>query len=109
MAAGLAPTLSGGAMCETCRRDFIRGAAALGTAGLFSSSVTAQTPRSDTGTPKLPGRGEFTIANAYVMTMERDFGDFVGGSVHVRDGEIVAVGHGVSGGETIDGTGMIVM
>ena len=58
---------------------------------------------------RLPARGEFTITNAYIMTMERDFGDFTGGSVHVRDGEIVAVGHGVSGGETIDGSGMIVM
>ena len=69
----------------------------------------AQTPRSDTTSSRLPARGEFTITNAYVMTMERDFGDFTGGSVHVRDGEIVAVGQGVSGGETIDGSGMIVM
>ena len=96
-------------MCEICRRDFIRGAAALGTTGLFSSPLLAQTPRNDSASTRLPARGEFTITNAYIMTMERDFGDFAGGSVHVRDGEIVAVGHGVSGGETIDGSGMIVM
>src|SRR5271163_4034141 len=96
-------------MCEICRRGFIGGAAALGATGLFSSPLMAQTPRADSGSTRLPARGEFTIANAYVMTMERDFGDFAGGSVHVRDGEIVAVGRGVSGGETIDGSGMIVM
>jgi len=96
-------------MCEICRRGFIRGAAALGTTGLFSPAVMAQAPRSDSPSTRLPARGEFTITNAYVMTMERDFGDFAGGSVHVRDGEIVAVGRGVSGGETIDGSGMIVM
>jgi 5-methylthioadenosine/S-adenosylhomocysteine deaminase len=96
-------------MCEICRRSFIGGVAALGATGLFPSSLMAQAPSGDASASRLPARGEFTIANAYVMTMERDFGDFTGGSVHVRDGEIVAVGHGVSGGETIDGSGMIVM
>ena len=81
----------------------------LGCNGAVFLSLMAQTPRSDSGSTRLPARGEFTITNAYVMTMERDFGDFTGGSVHVRDGEIVAVGHGVSGGEMIDGSGMIVM
>ena len=40
----------------------------------------------------LPARGEFTIANAHVMTMDPVLGDIAGGSVHVRNGEIVAVG-----------------
>ena len=96
-------------MCEICRRGFISGAAALGFAGasgVFSSPLMAQAPSGASST-RLPARGEFTITNAYVMTMERDFGDFADGSVHVRDGEIVAVGHGVSGGEMIDGSGMI--
>ena len=97
-------------MCEFCRRGFIRGAAALGTAGLFSSPLMAQAPNAATGSTRLPARGEFTITNAYIMTMERDFGDMPGASLHVRDGEIVAVGKAAtSGGETIDGTGMIVM
>jgi 5-methylthioadenosine/S-adenosylhomocysteine deaminase len=96
-------------MCEICRRGFIRGAATLGATAAFSPALMAQTPRTDSSATKLPARGEFTITNADVMTMERDFGDFTGGSVHVKDGEIVAVGHGVSGGETIDGSGMIVM
>ena len=100
-------------MCELCRRRFIRGAAALGltgAAGLFSSPLMAQPRRGDAASSKLPARGEFTIANAYVMTMDGALGDIPGGSVHVRNGEIVAVGKDVKGGgQKIDGTGMIVM
>ncbi len=100
-------------MCEVCRRSFIRGAAALGAAGaagLFSSSLTAQERLGNTGSARLPARGEFTIANAYVMTMDSGLGDIADGSVHVRNGEIVAVGKDVSGGgDKIDGGGMIVM
>jgi 5-methylthioadenosine/S-adenosylhomocysteine deaminase len=102
-----------GLMCELCRRRFIRGAAALGAAGatgLLSSPLMAQPRRGDTASTKLPARGEFTIANAYVMTMDGALGDIAGGSVHVRNGEIVAIGKDVKGGgQKIDGTGMIVM
>jgi cytosine/adenosine deaminase-related metal-dependent hydrolase len=100
-------------MCELCRRRFIRGAAALGVAGaagLFSSPLMAQPRRGDAPASKLPARGEFTIANAHVMTMDGALGDIPGGSVHVRNGEIVGVGKDVKGGgQKIDGTGMIVM
>jgi 5-methylthioadenosine/S-adenosylhomocysteine deaminase len=98
-------------MCDICRRGFMRGAAALGVvgaSGVLSSPLTAQA-QSGAGVARLPARGEFTIAGAYVMTMDRNLGDFTGASVHVRDGEIVSVGQGVSGGERIDGAGMIVM
>jgi len=97
-------------MCELCRRSFMRGAGALAAAvasGLFSSPLMAQTGG---GAARLPARGEFTIANAYVMTMDGALGDIADGAVHVKDGAIVAVGKDVSGGgEKIDGTGMIVM
>jgi cytosine/adenosine deaminase-related metal-dependent hydrolase len=97
-------------MCQICRRDFIRGAAALGTTGLFASPLMAQAQRGDAGASRLPARGEFTIANAYVMTMDGSLGDIADASVHVRNGEIIAVGKDVSGGgEKIDGAGMIVM
>ncbi|MBV8109247.1 MAG: amidohydrolase family protein [Hyphomicrobiales bacterium] len=100
-------------MCALCRRRFIHGAAALGVAGaagLFSSPLMAQPRRGDAASSKLPARGEFTIANAHVMTMDGALGDIPGGSVHVRNGEIVAVGKDVKGGgQKIDGTGMIVM
>ena len=85
-------------MCELCRRRFIRGAAALGAAGatgLLSSPLMAQPRRGDAASPKLPARGEFTIANAYVMTMDGALGDIAGGAVHVRNGEIVAIGKDV--------------
>ena len=97
-------------MCELCRRSFMRGAGALGVAaasGLFSSPLMAQ---AGGGALRLPARGEFTIANAYVMTMDGALGDIADGSVHVKDGDIVAVGKDLKGGgEKIDGTGMIVM
>jgi len=70
----------------------------------------AQAPRGDTGSLRLPARGEFTITNAHVMTMDSALGDIADGSVHVRNGEIVAVGNDVTGGgQKIDGSGMIVM
>ena len=86
-------------MCELCRRRFIRGAAALGAAGLFSSPLMAQPRRGEAASSRLPARGEFTIANAYVMTMDGLLGDIAGGAVHVRNGEIVAVGKDVKGAD----------
>jgi hypothetical protein len=67
-----------GVMCELCRRRFIRGAAALAAAGaaaLFSSPLMAQPRRGDAAPSKLPARGEFTIVNAYVMTMDGGSGE----------------------------------
>ena len=97
-------------MCELCRRSFLRGAGALGAAaasGLFVSPLMAQ---QGGGAARLPARGEFTIANAYVMTMDGALGDIADGAVHVKDGAIVAVGKDITGGgEKIDGAGMIVM
>ena len=99
-------------MCQHCRRGFLRSAAAFGAAGatgLLSSSLMAQAQRAD-GASKLPARGEFTVTGAYVMTMDNALGDVASGSVHVKNGEIVAVGKDVTGdGLKIDGTGMIVM
>jgi 5-methylthioadenosine/S-adenosylhomocysteine deaminase len=98
-------------MCKLCRRSFIGGAVALGVAGVtsrFSSPLMAQ--GAGGGSSQLPARGEFTLANAYVMTMDGALGDIAGGSVHVRNGDIVAVGKDIAGGgQRIDGTGMIVM
>jgi 5-methylthioadenosine/S-adenosylhomocysteine deaminase len=98
-------------MSGLCRRGFLRGATALGavsSVNLLSSSCMAQA-QLGSGSVR-PARGEFTIADAYVMTMDSALGDIQGGSVHVRNGEIIAVGKSVQGGgERIDGTGMIVM
>jgi 5-methylthioadenosine/S-adenosylhomocysteine deaminase len=58
-----------------------------------------------------PQRGrEFTIRNAIVLTMDPALGDFRSGDVHIRNGEISAVGEKLAGGGTsIDGTGFIAM
>ena len=96
-------------MHQLTRRGFIGGVAALGAAGpatLWSSPLLAQVG----GGGPLPARAEFTIANAYVMTMDPVLGDIAGGAVHVRNGDIVAVGKDIAGGgQRIDGNGMIVM
>ncbi len=59
----------------------------------------------------LPRRTEFVIRNGYVVSMDDKVGDLPCGDVHVRDGEIVAVGQNIAapGTETINGIGMIVM
>ncbi len=98
-------------MCVVCRRGFLRGAA--GVSAMLAAPVLAAEPTravtADTGT--LARRGEFLITNAYVMTMDPVTGDVPGGSVHVRDGEIVAIGKGIEApsARVLDGGGMIVM
>jgi 5-methylthioadenosine/S-adenosylhomocysteine deaminase len=60
--------------------------------------------------PNLPARGEFTVRNAIVLTMDATLGDFRDGDIHVRNGQIVAIGSQLPGGGTsIDGTGFIAM
>jgi cytosine/adenosine deaminase-related metal-dependent hydrolase len=79
---------------------------------LRAAPAVAGSVSSQTVSPgKLPARGEFIIQNAHVMTMEPGVGDIADGSVHVRNGEIVAVGRNLStpGAEVIKGDGMIVM
>jgi cytosine/adenosine deaminase-related metal-dependent hydrolase len=100
-------------MCEICnRRTFMGGALALGANALLASPLLAAARRgaaARTGA-KLPARGELLIRNAYVMTMD-DIGDIAGGSVHVRNGEIIAVAKEIKApnARVIDGDGMIVM
>jgi 5-methylthioadenosine/S-adenosylhomocysteine deaminase len=95
-------------MCNLCRRHFIRGAAAFGAASLFA---TPRLARAQSVAAGLPARGEFVIRNGHVMTMDNALGDIAGGVVHVRDGEIIAVGREVSapGAQVIDATDMIVL
>lgn len=59
---------------------------------------------------ELPQRGEFTLRNATLLTMDPAVGDFRSGDVHVKDGRLVAVGRQVAGGGTqIDATGFIAL
>ena len=101
-------------MCELCRRSFMRGVAALGAASAANASpalAQALRPPADLRTPVLPARGEFVLRNAHIMTMDPALGDFPGGSVHVRNGEIIAVGREVNApsAQVIAGDDMIVL
>ena len=62
-------------------------------------------------TQGLPLRGEILIRGAYVMTMSPMTGDIAAGDVHVRSGQIAAVGQRLQapGAEVIDGRGKIVL
>ena len=87
------------------RRDFLGGAAALGALGLAGCATT-----SGGAGGRLPERGEFVIRNAYVMTMDKA-GDLPNADVHVRNGEIVAVGAALAApaAQALDGRGMIAL
>lgn len=56
----------------------------------ISAGIAATPPL--TAAADAPNRGEFIIRNAHVLTMDREFGDFDRGDIHIRNGTIVAVG-----------------
>lgn len=107
---------------DNSRRNFLGRAGQLGTlaslgfvaqAGLMSNALAADKPlrpdvRSVSG--PLPKRGEYLIRGAYVLTMDKA-GDLPDADVHVKNGEIIAVGKGLRapGAETIDARGMLVL
>src|SRR5262245_16415724 len=59
----------------------------------------------------LPQRRELLLKNAYVMTMDSALGDIAGGDIHVKNGEIAAVGKGIKapGATVLDGQRSIVL
>src|SRR5262249_60005562 len=79
----------------------------IGTAAVVgAATLTARAaPAAD-----LPRRGEFVVRNAIVLTMDPALGDLARGDVHVRNGEIVAVGADLAtSAQAIDGRGMIAL
>jgi 5-methylthioadenosine/S-adenosylhomocysteine deaminase len=60
---------------------------------------------------KLPFRGEFIVRGAYVLTMDPELGDIPDGDVHVKNGEIIAVGKQLKapGAAVLDGNRMILL
>jgi 5-methylthioadenosine/S-adenosylhomocysteine deaminase len=89
------------------RRGFVTRLALLMAAGVMESrSLSAQDRK--TG---LPPRRELLLRNAYVMTMDPALGDIAGCDVHIKNGEIVAVGKGIKapGAAVFDGQRMIVL
>ncbi len=98
------------ARSELSRRDFVGTAMALGalhTAGC--ASLSSGSGMASTGA--LPSRGNYLIRNAYVLTMDDRLGDIENGDIHIRDGEILALGKDIQvpGVESIDGSGMIAL
>ena len=86
------------------RRRFMGSMAALAVA-------SAQSARRERPAGRLPARGELVLRNAYVMTMDRELGDIAGGDVHIKNGEIVAVGKAIKApaATVLDGRRMIVL
>ncbi len=74
----------------------------------IGSTATHAAPQGD---GKLPERGEFILRGGHVLTMDPALGEFPVGDVHVKNGEIVAVGSRLSarGARIIDARNMIVM
>ena len=95
------------------RRTMLKGATALTTVlAAIGNALPQQAVSRSAANPgaPLPGRGEFVIRGAMVLTMDPNLGDFGTGDVHVRDGAIVAVGPRIeTNAQIIDGTGMICM
>jgi cytosine/adenosine deaminase-related metal-dependent hydrolase len=86
--------------------------AAFGAVSALPSPLLAQAQTAVAGRAgPLPARGEFVIRNGFVLTMDSALGDIPRGSVHVRNGDIVAVGADVNapGAEVIDAADMIVL
>jgi len=86
--------------------------AATGLTGLPAFSAQPKKDRRAHGPGgTLPARGEIVLRNAYVMTMDSSLGDIPGGDVHLKNGEIVAVGKAVKapGATVLEGRGMIVL
>jgi len=99
------------------RRGFVKSLAGVGAASLIGSQAFAQgsqdapAERSTEPAGKLPARGEFIVRNGYVLTMDETLGDLPEGDVHVKNGNIVAVGKNLKapGAAVLDARRMIVM
>ena len=67
------------------RRDFLGAAATLGTMALASraaGAVQESTRAVGSVSGRLPGRGEFVVKNAHVITMDSKLGEIAGGDIH---------------------------
>jgi len=65
----------------------------------------------DRPSARLLARGEFVVRSAHVLTMDPPLGDVKRGDIHVRAGQIVAMGKNLqrSGVEVIGGGQMIAL
>lgn len=89
------------------------GAVALAGSPAFGPAGQAQPEQSQAArrAAGLPARGEFLVRNGHVLTMDPALGDIPGGDVHVKSGEIAAVGKNLKapGATVLDARRMIVL
>ena len=85
-------------------------AAGVGLVGVIPLAAGSGRRAARAGRPHGYGPREYVVTGAYVLTMDPALGDVADGEVHVRDGEIVAVGRrlGVRA-PRIDGSDTVVM
>ena len=89
------------------RREFIGTVTAVAASPAFAQIAR----RDQVPARRLPQRGELLLRNAYVMTMDPQLGDILGGDVHIRNGQIIAVGKGIAapGAMVLDGRRKMVL
>jgi cytosine/adenosine deaminase-related metal-dependent hydrolase len=92
------------------RRDLLKAATAVGSLALAGCAAGGGASPADRPRARLPARDEFVVRGAYVLTMDPGLGDLPTGDIHVRDGQIVAVGKDLgTSAPALDGRGMIAM
>ncbi|MHA7680596.1 amidohydrolase family protein [Cupriavidus sp. PET2-C1] len=93
------------------RRTFLKACAAIAgcasVPAVFASPASART----TAMGGLPEQGEYIFRGGYILTMDPTLGEYPTGDVHVKHGEIVAVGASVDapGATVIDARNNIVL
>jgi 5-methylthioadenosine/S-adenosylhomocysteine deaminase len=102
-----------GIMNYISRRHLIGSAALAGASLAAPATLKAQSnPQATKDIVKsLPARGEIILRGAVVMTMDPTLGDIKNGYVHIKDGQIIAVGTGLKSASavTIGGSDMIIL
>ncbi|MBD3623904.1 MAG: amidohydrolase family protein, partial [Rhodobacteraceae bacterium] len=94
------------------RRGLLLGGTGLIGAGLLGGGMAAPRRAAAQASGGLPERGEFVIRDGVVVTVDDSIGTLYGADVHVRDGEIIAIGEDLdvpAGTEEIDASRRIVM
>jgi 5-methylthioadenosine/S-adenosylhomocysteine deaminase len=91
------------------RRRFLGRAVAIGALGCAGSWLEPRVAMAQG--QGLPERGEYLIRHAFVMTMDAGLGDMANADVHLRGGDILAVGRDIDAprAQILDGTDMIVL
>nr|WP_304655515.1 amidohydrolase family protein [Neorhizobium galegae] len=98
------------------RRSLLLGASGIACTGVFglaAPALIAPSPaRAQQSAPRaLPDRREYLIKGGSLLTVDEKLGNIEGADIHVRNGEIVAIGANLQapGAEVIDASRMIVM